>query len=45
MAEGNRTSREMEKEQINQAAWDGYYQEGMIDIRNYYDFNYKQQEQ
>jgi len=38
-------AKEMEKEQINQAAWDGYYQEGMIDIRNYYDHNYKQQEQ
>ena len=38
-------AREMEREQINQAAWDGYYQEEMTDIRNYYDHKYKQQEQ
>jgi len=36
-------AKEMEKEQINKAAWDGYYQEEMTDIRNYYELNYKQQ--
>jgi hypothetical protein len=36
---------EMEKEQLNDACYDGYYQEGMYDTRAYYDNKYKQQEQ
>ena len=31
----------MEKEQINDAHYDGYYQEGMADTRAYYDKKYK----
>jgi len=34
---------EMEKEQLNDACYDGYYQEGMYDTRSYYDNKYKQQ--
>ena len=34
---------EMEKEQINDACYEGYYQEGMYDTRAYYDKKYKQQ--
>jgi hypothetical protein len=34
---------EMEKEQLNDACYDGYYQEGMYDTRAYYDNKYKQQ--
>ena len=34
---------EMEKEQLNDACYDGYYQEGMYDTRAYYDKKYKQQ--
>jgi len=36
-------AKEMEKEQINDACYDGYYQEGMYDTREYYDKKYKQQ--
>ena len=32
---------EMEKEQINDACYEGYYQEGMYDTRAYYDKKYK----
>ena len=31
----------MEKEQINKAFYDGYYQEGMYDARKYYEDNFK----
>ena len=31
----------MEKEQINKACYDGYYQEELYDVRNYYDETYK----
>jgi len=31
----------MEKEQINDACYEGYYQEGMYDTRAYYDNKYK----
>jgi putative NIF3 family GTP cyclohydrolase 1 type 2 len=34
---------EMEKEQLNDACYDGYYQEVMYDTRAYYDNKYKQQ--
>jgi hypothetical protein len=36
-------AKEMEKQQINKACFDGYYQEGMYDVRNYYNetFNLK----
>jgi len=34
---------EMEKEQLNDACYDGYYQEGMYDTKAYYDNKYKQQ--
>ena len=34
---------ELEKEQINDACYYGYYQEGMYDTRAYYDNKYKQQ--
>ena len=34
-------AKEMEKEQINDACYDGYYQEGMYDTRAYYDNKYK----
>ena len=34
---------EMEKEQLNDACYNGYYQEGMYDTRAYYDSKYKQQ--
>ena len=30
----------MEKEQINQACYDGYYHEGMMDTREYYNNTY-----
>jgi hypothetical protein len=36
-------AKEMEKEQLNDACYDGYYQEGMYDTRAYYDKKYKQQ--
>jgi hypothetical protein len=36
-------AKEMEKEQINDACYEGYYQEGMYDTRSYYDKKYKQQ--
>ena len=36
-------AKEMEKEQINDACYEGYYQEGMYDTRAYYDKKYKQQ--
>ena len=36
-------AKEMEKEQINDACYEGYYQEGMYDTRAYYDKRYKQQ--
>jgi hypothetical protein len=35
----------MEKEQINQACYDGYYHEGMMDTRSYYDNTYVQNSQ
>ena len=31
----------MEKEQINDACYEGYYQEGIYDTRAYYDKKYK----
>lgn len=31
---------EKEKEQINKACYDGYYQEELYDTRNYYDQTY-----
>jgi len=31
----------MEAEQINRACYDGYYQEGMYDVRQYYNKTYK----
>jgi len=34
---------EIEKEQLNDACYNGYYQEGMYDTRAYYDNKYKQQ--
>ena len=34
-------AKEMEKEQINDACYEGYYQEGMYDTRDYYDKKYK----
>ena len=33
---------EKEKEQINKACYDGYYQEELYDTRNYYDQTYNQ---
>ena len=33
-------AKEMEKEQINKACYDGYYQEELYDTRNYYDQTY-----
>lgn len=36
-------AKEMEKGQLNDACYDGYYQEGMYDTRAYYDNKYKQQ--
>ena len=36
-------AKEMEKEQLNDACYAGYYQEGMYDTRAYYDNKYKQQ--
>ena len=32
---------EMEKQQINKACYDGYYQEELYDIREYYNETYK----
>lgn len=34
-------AKEIEKEQINDACYEGYYQEGMYDTRDYYDKKYK----
>ena len=34
-------AKEMEKKQINDACYEGYYQEGMYDTRAYYDNKYK----
>jgi hypothetical protein len=34
-------AKEMEKEQINKAYYDGYYQEELYDIREYYNETYK----
>ena len=34
-------AKEIEKEQINDACYEGYYQEGMYDTRVYYDKKYK----
>lgn len=34
-------AKEMEKEQINKACYDGYYQEELYDIREYYNETYK----
>ena len=34
-------AKEIEKEQINDACYEGYYQEGMYDTRAYYDNKYK----
>ena len=36
-------SLEKEKEQINKACYDGYYQEELYDTRNYYDQTYSQE--
>lgn len=33
-------AKEMEKEQINRACYDGYYQEEWYDVRNYYNETY-----
>ena len=35
-----RDAKKMEKEQINQACYDGYYQEELYDVRNYYNDTY-----
>ena len=32
----------MEKQQINQACYDGYYEEKLMDTRQYYDKHYNQ---
>ena len=37
-------AKEMEKQQINKACFDGYYQEGMYDVRNYYNETFKPSE-
>jgi len=34
-------AKEMEKSQINKACYDGYYQEELYDIREYYNETYK----
>jgi len=34
-------AKEMEKQQINKACYDGYYQEDLYDIREYYNETYK----
>ena len=34
-------AKEMEKQQINKACYDGYYQEELYDIREYYNKTYK----
>ena len=34
-------AKQMEKEQINKACYDGYYREDLYDTRNYYDDMYK----
>jgi len=34
-------AKEMEKQQINKACYDGYYQEELYDIREYYNETYK----
>ena len=36
-------AKEMERKQINQACYDGYYQEELYDVRDYYNHNYKKQ--
>ena len=33
-------AKQMEKEQINNACYDGYYQEEWYDVRKYYDSKY-----
>jgi hypothetical protein len=38
-------AKQMEREQINQACYDGYYHEGMMDTRSYYDNTYVQNSQ
>ena len=35
-------AKEMEKQQINQACYDGYYEEKLMDTRQYYDKHYNQ---
>lgn len=35
-------AKEMEKEQINKACYDGYYQEEMMNTKEYYDKTYNQ---
>ena len=34
-------AKQMEKQQINKACYDGYYQEELYDIREYYNETYK----
>jgi hypothetical protein len=34
-------AKEIEKQQINKACYDGYYQEELYDIREYYNETYK----
>ncbi len=36
-------AKEMEKEQINKACYDGYYQEEMMNTKEYYDKTYNQE--
>ena len=33
-------AKQIEKEQINKACYDGYYQEELYDVRNYYNDTY-----
>jgi hypothetical protein len=37
-------AKQMEKEQINKAFYDGYYQEELYDARKYYNQTYKSEE-
>ena len=38
-------AKKMEKEQINKACYDGYYQEDWYDVRNYYQETYGKKEE
>lgn len=37
-------AKEMEKEQINKAFYDGYYEENLYDYKKYYNETFKQQD-